>query len=90
MAHDSKYLLYRNILNIATLYKDNVFFLPCFMDFRGRIYTVSTYLNYQASDISRSLFLFSRASYSYDLDFLYIYLANTYGKTKISRKLRIE
>lgn len=56
--HNSIHWNYSNILNIATLLKDNTIYLPTFLDFRGRIYPIPVYLNYQGSDIARSLLLF--------------------------------
>ncbi len=55
--HDSKYWYYLNILNLASLYRDKSFYLPCFMDFRGRIYPMVNYLSIQSTDIARSLFI---------------------------------
>lgn len=90
MEHDSKFWLNRNILNMAKLYQDHVFYLPSFMDFRGRVYPSVSYLSYQASDISRSLFGFYNVKGFVDLNYLYIYLADVYGKSRVSRKSRIE
>lgn len=36
-SHNSKYWRYLNTINIATLYRNSVFYLPCFGDFRGEI-----------------------------------------------------
>jgi len=89
MSHDSKFWLYRNILNLARLYKNNVLYVPCFMDFRGRVYPMVSYLNYQASDIARSLFCFKNST-GVDINYLYIYLANAYGKNRLTRASRIK
>jgi DNA-directed RNA polymerase len=35
------------------------FYIPCFLDFRGRIYSYVPYLNYQGGDLARGLMLFS-------------------------------
>ena len=40
-------------------YRNSVFNLPTFADFRGIIYTLSQYLSYQGDDICRSLLLFA-------------------------------
>ena len=57
-AHNSKYFHYYNTIFQATLYKDISFYLPTFLDFRGRIYTKCSYLTYQGVDLARGLLEF--------------------------------
>lgn len=39
--HNSKYWRFFNTITVATAYRNSVFYLPTFADFRGRIYTLS-------------------------------------------------
>jgi len=64
ISHNSKHWNMFNCLSLANLYRDVGFYLPTFADFRGRIYTLSTYLSYPGMDISRGLLLFSTCSSS--------------------------
>lgn len=120
MSHNSKYWNYSNILNIALLMRDQTFYFPTFLDFRGRIYPTPNYLSYQSSDLARSLLNFknkntelsSNPSYkiilnsilkdgvynteikegaklNQDIDYVKLYLANVYGKSKLSREKKI-
>lgn len=57
-SHNSKYYLYKNILMLGVIYENVTFYLPTFMDFRGRIYTNPDYLQYQGVDLARSLIEF--------------------------------
>jgi len=84
---NSKYNLYSNIITIASLYKDTEFYLPVFVDFRGRVYPLSSYISYQAGDIGRTLLLFGD-NYGEKLnktgiECLNIYLANLAGYDKL-------
>lgn len=84
---NSKYNMYSNIITIASLYKDTEFYLPVFVDFRGRVYPLSSYISYQAADIGRSLLLFGD-DYAAKLnktgiECLNIYLANLAGYDKL-------
>nr|QWO71467.1 RNA polymerase [Termitomyces sp. K1Aa] len=93
LSSNSKYHLYSNIINLATLYKDQEFYLPVFVDFRGRIYPLSNYLNYQGGDLARSLILFADG-YSEKLnetgiECLNIYLANLAGYDKLPWNRRL-
>lgn len=83
--------MYRNILNIAQLFKGEVFYLPVFMDFRGRIYPMVNYLTYQGGDVARSLLCFHRTTYrSSNNDHILVYLCNVFGLKNKSMKARIE
>ena len=82
--------MYRNVLNIAELFRGSAFYLPVFMDFRGRIYSLVNYLTYQGGDIARSLILFnSTSSRKCDNKHILIYLSNVYGN-KYTMKNRIK
>lgn len=52
------YYNYYNTIMIATLYRDQIFYLPTFLDFRGRIYSKVSYLSYQGGDLARSFLEF--------------------------------
>jgi len=43
---------------ITNLYKDHVFYIPTFLEFKGRIYPILPYFNYKGGDMARSLFKF--------------------------------
>lgn len=90
--HNSIYWLYRNILNIALLFRSEVFHLPVFMDFRGRIYPLVSYLSYQGGDIARSLLNFnhSQVDKTTDNPHLLIYLCNVFGHNNRSMEGRIK
>ena len=86
-SHNSKYYQYLNTIKIADLYKEHSFYLPTFADFRGRIYTLTNYLSYQGSDLSRSLLLFANIQEvinSKGLEYLKIYFSNLAGRSKDS------
>jgi len=87
LSSNSKYNLYSNIITIASLYRDKEFYLPVFVDFRGRVYPLSNYISYQAGDLGRSLLLFADC-YAEKLnktgiECLNIYLANLAGYDKL-------
>jgi DNA-directed RNA polymerase len=90
---NSKYQLYLNIINLAYLYKDQEFYLPVFVDFRGRVYPLSNYLNYQGGDLARSLLLFAdcygEIINEIGIECLNIYLANLAGYDKLSWNNRL-
>nr|QWO71412.1 RNA polymerase [Termitomyces sp. T28]QWO71415.1 RNA polymerase [Termitomyces sp. T60a]QWO71420.1 RNA polymerase [Termitomyces sp. T99]QWO71421.1 RNA polymerase [Termitomyces sp. T132]QWO71424.1 RNA polymerase [Termitomyces sp. T8] len=85
-AHNSKFNLYKNILTLAVIFEDVNFYIPTYFDFRGRIYSVVDYLNYQGEDISRGLIEFSNGCVLDINNVLYVlqYLANTSGKSKLT------
>ena len=87
----SKRALYENILGLATAYSNvNEFYLPIRIEFRGRLNCISDFLNYQSSELAKSLLLFSRPEKLYKTDeksiaYFKAYGANCYGN-KIEKK----
>lgn len=73
-------------LEVARAYRDETFYLPHNMDFRGRAYPLPPYLNQMGADNSRGLLLFSEAKPlgEQGLRWLKIQLANLYGFDKAS------
>jgi DNA-directed RNA polymerase len=77
--------LQESILTITELYSTkHEFFIPTNLDFRGRLYCVSEYLNYQSTELAKSLLLFSKGEKLYKSDkesinYLKAYGANCYG-----------
>jgi hypothetical protein len=56
----SKKYLEQNILGLSNLYKDiPTFYMPVRLDYRGRLYCITEYLNYQGIDLAKSLLDFS-------------------------------
>lgn len=90
--------LQESILILAELYSTkHEFFIPTNLDFRGRLYCVSEYLNYQSTELAKALLLFSKGEKLYKSDkvsinYLKAYGANCYGNKldKMSWKSRCE
>ncbi|KAF5270657.1 hypothetical protein FQA39_LY01395 [Lamprigera yunnana] len=74
--------LYR--LSLANHFRDDVFWLPHNMDFRGRVYPIPPHLNHLGSDLARSMLLFaeSRPLGPNGLDWLKLHLVNLTGLKK--------
>jgi DNA-directed RNA polymerase len=92
----SKFNLQETILGIADFYKsyNNIYF-PLRLDSRGRIYCNTNYLNYQSSELAKSLLLFSNPSLISkknlsNVKYLEYYGVNCFGKDKISDKLKVK
>ncbi|OKL57449.1 hypothetical protein UA08_07161 [Talaromyces atroroseus] len=79
-------------MEIARAYKNETFYLPHNMDFRGRAYPLPAYLNQMSADNARSLLLFKKAKRlgATGLRWLKIHLSNVYGYDKASLKEREE
>lgn len=88
---NSKKHLEDNILALADVFEDvHEFFIPVRMDFRGRIYCIAEYLNYQGIDLAKSLLLFSKGEEILKtdkkiIDYLKVFGANCYGN-KLDKK----
>ena len=95
MHHNSVHYQYKIILIIAYLYKNKVFYLPTFADFRGRVYPLCSTLSYQGNDLARALLGFYNPKGKYDalsdegLNYVYHYAANVAGHDKLTRKERV-
>lgn len=90
--HNSKYYHYKTTFDLASMYSDTSFYLPVFLDYRGRIYPETTYLSYQGTDLIRGLIKFSD-SYPIMEDTLYylkIYLANVFGLSSKTFQERLD
>lgn len=89
---NSKFYYVTNIINIAKLYAYHTFYFDFYLDWRGRIYSQSGSLNFQAGDFAKSLLLFNNGSKldKEGLISLKYYIANLFGKDKLSHNQRIE
>lgn len=76
--------LYR--LSIANHLRDNIFWLPHNLDFRGRTYPIAPHFNHLGSDLARSLLLFAQGKPlgTKGLDWLKIHVINLGGSMKQS------
>jgi DNA-directed RNA polymerase, mitochondrial len=74
-------------LQIAETYSNIPFYLPLQCDWRGRIYTNPFFITYQGGDLSTSLLEFWDGHFltKSGLDSLYIYGANNYNESNISK-----
>jgi DNA-directed RNA polymerase len=91
-SHNSKYIQDRSIITFAKLLTNtDKFYLTTFLDWRGRIYTSSIDLNYQGSELARSLILFNNGEVlnEHGLEALKIYTANAWGLDKKSKVDRL-
>lgn len=92
----SRYNQIRHTMYIARLasFIDLPFYLPVLLDWRGRIYTINTFLTYQGTDMSKSLLLFNnkqtlnKDSFEASFNTFKIYGANLYGLTQVSYEER--
>ena len=77
---------------VANEFKDKVFYSVWNLDFRGRMYPVSSFLNFQSSDASKGLLKSSEAKPlgEHGYKHLLIHTANAYGVDKVSVSERID
>ncbi|KAL3311756.1 hypothetical protein Ciccas_009659, partial [Cichlidogyrus casuarinus] len=72
------------LLSIASKYKDETFYFPHSMDFRGRVYPCPPHFSYMGSDISRGILKFAKGVPLGEkgFDWLLIHLTNLSGLKK--------
>ncbi|KAI1776892.1 DNA/RNA polymerase [Hypoxylon cercidicola] len=77
-------------LEIARAFRDQTFYFPHNMDFRGRAYPIPTYLNHMGADHVRGLLYFASGKELGEngLRWLKVHLANVFGYDKASLKER--
>lgn len=94
-SYKSKKYVEDNILALADLFEHvPEFFIPVRLDYRGRIYCITEYLNYQGSELAKGLLLFSKGEKILKTDlnainYLKIFGANCFGN-KLEKKSFIE
>lgn len=76
-------------LDIARTYKDEIFYLNVNLDWRGRIYTQSFYLDYQGNEFSLALLTLCGGERltMVGMKNFYIYGANCYNEDNIQKKV---
>ena len=83
----SRRMLVAKTLFLAEKFKDERFFMPHQCDFRGRVYSIPSFLNVQSADYARGLLHFGRSEKiknEEDARWLAIHGANTWGNDKVS------
>ena len=89
----SKKDLEQNVLGLANIFKIvNQFYLPVRLDYRGRLYCITEYLNYQGIELAKALLIFAKSEKLYKTDelsikFLKIYGANCFGNNLDTPKI---
>jgi DNA-directed RNA polymerase len=77
-------------LEVARAFRDQTFYFPHNLDFRGRAYPIPTYMNHMGADHMRGLLVFAKGKPLGErgLRWLKIHLANVYGYDKASLQER--
>jgi DNA-directed RNA polymerase len=83
---NSRKKLEMDIINLALIYKNCLeIYLPVRLDYRGRLYCIVEYLNYQGIELAKALLKFSKGEKVYlknelSIKYLKIFGANCFGK----------
>lgn len=79
-SHVSKILLQETILGVANLYrKFSKFYIPVKLDQRGRMYTNTSYITYQGSELAKALLLFAIPCSIHKSDYMAINYLKAFG-----------
>jgi len=89
---EQKTISFSILHNISNKFKDEKGIFFCYnLDFRGRLYTLQSFLSPQGIEISKALLDFKKGEKIEDgLDNLKIHTANMFGKDKLELEERIE
>jgi DNA-directed RNA polymerase len=68
----SKYFEYNQVLKKARLVNDQTFYQEVSCDYRGRVYYAESFLEFQGSDLARSLFLFANKKHVSEKGFFWL------------------
>jgi DNA-directed RNA polymerase len=84
----SRLELQENILGVAEVFSNiHEFFIPVRIDFTGRLYCISEYLNYQSTELAKSLLIFSKPEKISKADIRGINYLKAYGANCFGNKL---
>lgn len=92
----SKKELQENILGLASVFSElPSFYIPVNLDFRGRLYCIPEFLNYQSTELAKALLLFSKAEKidkndTMSINYLKLFGATSFGLDKKSAKDRLD
>ena len=89
----TKRIQFSQLMWMTRKFKDEkAFYFPHTLDFRGRMYANTAFLNPQGEDSARGLLEFSKGKPmgNYGLPWLQVHLANCYGYDKVSLEDRVE
>ena len=87
-SYQNKVELQENILGLARVYSQiHEFYLPVRIDFRGRMYCISEYLNYQSTELAKSLLLYSNPEKIKKTDSIAISYLKAFGANCFGNKL---
>jgi DNA-directed RNA polymerase len=84
------YLNNLNILRMAELFRNKEFYLPVYLDYRGRIYNYCHTLTYQNMYLARALLNFSTGGElnKDNFNYLILYATNLFGFSKQSNTIK--
>jgi len=87
-----RYNMARTLGIAEELLSEHHCYMPCYLDFRGRLYYRGDYLNPQGNDLSKALLQFtSKAPIDEEVKFFYyVHGANCYGADKLSYQDRYQ
>lgn len=79
------------VMTIANQFRDRTIWFPHNLDFRGRVYPLTSYLNPQGDDLCRGLLMFEEAVALGEsgITAMKVHLANCAGQDKVSKGKRL-
>jgi DNA-dependent RNA polymerase len=92
LRHNSYVNINISTISTAVLLRNEVFYHPTFLDWRGRIYIHNTLLSFQGNELNRSLLYFKNGNVLNEsgIKALKIYTANCFGLNKKSYNYKLK